>query len=108
MARLDEQYADLDLGLAELSVVILARRFGQQLIEVSQRPVPGAVLQGASFGFAAHGAGGQAGETPMLTTRCSLSPVAILVLPPVKSGTTVAGCSIQPRRHSQRVVVLSD
>jgi predicted nucleic acid-binding protein len=27
VARLDEQYADLDLGLADLSVVILAHRF---------------------------------------------------------------------------------
>jgi predicted nucleic acid-binding protein len=27
VARLDEQYADLDLGLADLSVVVLAHRF---------------------------------------------------------------------------------
>lgn len=30
--RLDERYADLDVGLADLSVVVLARRFGTRRI----------------------------------------------------------------------------
>lgn len=30
--QLDQQYADLDVGLADLSVVVLARRFGTRRI----------------------------------------------------------------------------
>jgi predicted nucleic acid-binding protein len=38
VARLDEQYAGLDLGLADLSVVILAHRFGtRRLLTFDER-----------------------------------------------------------------------
>jgi len=51
VARLDEQYADLDLGLADLSVVILAHRFRtKRLLTFDERDF-GAVtpLSGGSF-----------------------------------------------------------
>jgi uncharacterized protein len=50
-ARLDEQYADLDLGLADLSVVILAHRFRtRRLLTFDERDFRAvAPLSGGSF-----------------------------------------------------------
>jgi uncharacterized protein len=50
-ARLDEQYADLDLGLADLSVVILAHRFRtRRLLTFDQRDFRAIIpLSGGSF-----------------------------------------------------------
>ena len=50
-ARLDEQYADLDLGLADLSVVILAHRFRtRRLLTFDDRDFRAiAPLSGGSF-----------------------------------------------------------
>lgn len=50
-ARLDEQYADLDLGLADLSVVILAHRFRtRRLLTFDERDFRAvAPLAGGSF-----------------------------------------------------------
>ena len=51
VARLDEQYADLDLGLADLSVVILAHRFRtRRLLTFDERDFRAvAPLSGGSF-----------------------------------------------------------
>jgi predicted nucleic acid-binding protein len=51
VARLDEQYADLDLGLADLSVVILAHRFGtRRLLTFDERDVRAVTpMAGGSF-----------------------------------------------------------
>ena len=51
MARLDEQYAALDLGLADLSVVILAHRFRtRRLLTFDERDFRAvAPLSGGSF-----------------------------------------------------------
>jgi uncharacterized protein len=50
-ARLDEQYADLDLGLADLSVVILAHRFRtRRLVTFDERDFRAITpLSGGSF-----------------------------------------------------------
>jgi uncharacterized protein len=50
-ARLDEQYADLDLGLADLSVVILAHRFRtRRLLTFDERDFRAvSPLSGGSF-----------------------------------------------------------
>ena len=50
-ARLDEQYADLDLGLADLSVVILAHRFRtRRLLTFDERDFRSVTpLAGGSF-----------------------------------------------------------
>jgi uncharacterized protein len=50
-ARLDEQYADLDLGLADLSVVILAHRFRtRRLLTFDERDFRAITpLSGGSF-----------------------------------------------------------
>jgi uncharacterized protein len=50
-ARLDEQYADLDLGLADLSVVILAHRFRtRRLLTFDERDFRAIIpLSGGSF-----------------------------------------------------------
>jgi len=50
-ARLDEQYADLDLGLADLAVVILAHRFGtRRLLTFDERDFRAVTpLAGGSF-----------------------------------------------------------
>jgi predicted nucleic acid-binding protein len=49
--RLDQRYADLDLGLADLSVVILAQRFDtRRLLTFDERDFrPVRPLQGGSF-----------------------------------------------------------
>jgi predicted nucleic acid-binding protein len=51
VARLDEQYADLDLGLADLSVVILAHRFRtRRLLTFDERDFRAVTpLSGGSF-----------------------------------------------------------
>jgi predicted nucleic acid-binding protein len=51
VARLDEQYADLDLGLADLSVVILAHRFRtKRLLTFDERDFRAVTpLSGGSF-----------------------------------------------------------
>jgi hypothetical protein len=51
VARLDEQYADLDLGLADLSVVILAHRFRtRRLLTFDERDFRAVTpLAGGSF-----------------------------------------------------------
>ena len=51
VARLDEQYADLDLGLADLSVVLLAHRFRtRRLLTFDERDFRAvAPLSGGSF-----------------------------------------------------------
>jgi predicted nucleic acid-binding protein len=51
VARLDEQYADLDLGLADLSVVILAHRFRtRRLLTFHERDFRAVTpLSGGSF-----------------------------------------------------------
>ncbi len=51
VARLDEQYADLDLGLADLSVVILAHRFHtRRLLTFDERDFRAVTpLAGGSF-----------------------------------------------------------
>jgi uncharacterized protein len=51
VARLDEQYADLDLGLADLSVVILAHRFRtKRLLTFDERGFRAVTpLSGGSF-----------------------------------------------------------
>lgn len=61
VARLDEQYADLDLGLADLSVVILAHRFRtRRLLTFDERDFRAVTpLSGGSFMLLPRDGGGQ-------------------------------------------------